>query len=112
VESAVHLLLVEVPAVRQDRRNAGAKRVALYERAVPDEYAGDVDQRVQPARREAAYRVAELTKSPAHRFGSLKARRSGQRVSDEYPTGRSPMYIGVGTILLIILIILLIAFVF
>jgi hypothetical protein len=34
-------------------------------------------------------------------------------VSDEYPTGgRSPVYIGVGTILLIILIILLIAFVF
>jgi hypothetical protein len=33
-------------------------------------------------------------------------------VSDEYPTGGGPMYIGIGTILLIILIILLIAFVF
>jgi hypothetical protein len=80
---------------------------------VPDEHAWDVDQRVQLARGEAAYRVAELTKSPAHRFGSLKARSSGKRVSDRVPDrGRSPMYIGVGTILLIILIILLIAFVF
>jgi hypothetical protein len=80
---------------------------------VSDEHAGDVDERVPLAGGEAANRVAELTKSPAHRFGSLKARRLGKRVSHEYPTGgRSPMYIGVGTILLIILIILLIAFVF
>jgi hypothetical protein len=80
---------------------------------VPDQHSGHVDERVQLAGREAAYRVAKLTKSLAHRLGSLKARKTGKRVRDRVPDqGRSPMYIGVGTILLIILIILLIAFVF
>jgi hypothetical protein len=46
--------------------------------------------------------------------GQLKARSNGEteRGKGYDYTGRSPMYIGVGTILLIILIILLIAFVF
>jgi hypothetical protein len=44
---------------------------------------------------------------------SLRACKRGKRVETEYPTREeSYMYIGVGTILLIILIILLIAFVF
>jgi len=60
-----------------------------------------------------AYRVAELTKSPAHRVCSLRRAKKGKRVQTDYPTREeSYMYIGVGTILLIILIILLIAFVF
>jgi hypothetical protein len=44
---------------------------------------------------------------------SLRRAKKGKRVQTDYPTGEEPyMYIGVGTILLIILIILLIAFVF
>ena len=97
----------------KDRGHPGAEAVTLGDRAMPDEHAGHVYEGVQPPRWEAPDGIAKLTKSPAHRLCSLSARKTGQKVRDQYPTyGRSPMYIGVGTILLIILIILLIAFVF
>ena len=56
--------------------------------------------------------MAELAKSYTHGLCSLSARKPGNGPGTIPDYGRSPMYIGVGTILLIILIILLIAFVF
>ena len=53
--------------MRQDRGHPGAQPLALVERAVPDQHAGDVDERVALARGKAADRVAQLPKSPAHR---------------------------------------------
>src|SRR5918994_7485964 len=55
-----HLLRVEVAAMRQDRRHAGSAP-AHVERAVPDENAGHVHERVQLSRGKTADRIAELT---------------------------------------------------
>jgi hypothetical protein len=61
VAAAEHLVLVEVAPVRQDRSDAGAQAVALGERAVANEHPGNVDERVQLARREAADRIPQVT---------------------------------------------------
>ena len=62
--------LVEVVAVGQDRRDAGAQAVALGQRAVAHEHARHVHDRVQRSGREAAYRIAELTDAFPHGFGA------------------------------------------
>jgi hypothetical protein len=60
---AGHLVLKEVPAVRQDGRHSGADVVALDDRGVTDLHAGDVGDRVERTRREHAGRKAEVARS-------------------------------------------------
>jgi hypothetical protein len=61
VVAAEHLLLVEVPAVREDRRDAGSQPLALHDRPVADQHAGHVHERVQLPRGEAPDRIVQLT---------------------------------------------------
>jgi hypothetical protein len=61
VAGAQHLVLVEVAAVRQDRRDPRAQPLALDQGPVAHEHARHVHQRVQLASGEAADRIAELT---------------------------------------------------
>ena len=51
-----------LPAVRHDRRDAGADASPLDDRRVPDAHAGDVGDRIERARRVDAWRDAEIAR--------------------------------------------------
>jgi hypothetical protein len=66
VAGAEHLLGVEIPVMREDRRDAGSQPVALGKRAMPDQHARHVDERVAPAGRKAADGVAQVAQALSH----------------------------------------------
>ena len=66
VAGAEHLLRVEVVPVRQDRGHAGAQPVALDQRPVAHEHAGDVHERAELPTRKAADGIAELAQALTH----------------------------------------------